>query len=113
MEGVLSLHKNEFLNDDVTHLFETEPEQEHVDTYLAETIDLSKYDEMTSPYSPMKSLSSPVVIPMVRMQQNQTDWGLQSGVQFQIMDYAQMNQLFAFALLGEDSISNGLHQRYV
>ena len=38
------------------------------------------------------------------MQQNQTEWGLQSGVQFQIMDYAQMNQLFAFALLGEDSI---------
>ena len=38
------------------------------------------------------------------MQQNQTEWGLQSGVQFQIMDYAQMNQLFAFALLGEDSV---------
>ena len=101
---VYSLHKNEFLNDDVTHLFATAPEQEHIDTYLAQTIDLSKYDEMTRPYSPMKSLSSPVVIPLVRMQQNQTDWGLQSGVQFQIMDYAQMNQLFAFALLGEDSI---------
>ena len=101
---VFSLHKNEFLNDDVTHLFATEQEAEHVETFLAETIDLSKYDEMTSPYSPMKSLSSPVFIPIVRMQQNQTDWGLQSGVQFQIMDYAQMNQLFAFALLGEDSL---------
>ena len=35
---VYSLHKNEFLNDDVTHLFATEPEQEHVETFLAKRL---------------------------------------------------------------------------
>ena len=40
---------------------------------------------------------------IVRMQQNQTEW-ITVGVQFQIMDYAQMNQLLCVCLLGEDSI---------
>jgi Tol biopolymer transport system component len=102
---IFSLSKNEFLNDEVTHLFRTNPDAEHVKDYMADKIDLSKYEAMTSKYSSVKSLSSPVVIPLMRLQNaTRTNWGLQSGVQFQMMDYAQMHQLFAFALLGEDMV---------
>lgn len=102
---IFSLSKNEFLNDDVTHLFRTNPDAEHVKEYMADKVDLSKYEAMTSKYSAVKSLSSPVVIPLMRLQNaTRTNWGLQSGVQFQMMDYAQMHQLFAFALLGEDMV---------
>jgi len=102
---IYTLGKNEFLNDDVTHLFNLTPEKEHVDGFLADTLDLSKYEEMTRDYSPLKSMSSPVFIPMMRLQnQSLTKWGLQSGAQFQMMDYAQLNQIFAFGLLGENTI---------
>jgi Tol biopolymer transport system component len=102
---VYSLAKNEFLNNDATHLFTTDFTKEHVEGYLTQTLDYSKYDSMTRKYSPIKSMSSPVFIPIVRLQnQSRTSWGLQSGAQFQMMDYAQYNQVFAFFLLGEDTI---------
>jgi Tol biopolymer transport system component len=102
---IYGIPKNQFLNENASHLFNTNYGEAHASDFLKETLDYSHFDAMTSKYSPLKSISSPVLIPIYRLENDSTtNWGMQGGGQFQLMDYAQFNQLFGFFLLGEDSI---------
>ena len=48
-------------------IFKTEVDAEHVKDYMADQVDLSKYEADES-FSPVKAMSSPVLIPIMRLQ---------------------------------------------
>jgi hypothetical protein len=100
-----SLSHTQFLNEKVNDYFNTDFGADFAGDYLEQTLDYSHFDELTYKYSPFKAVSSPVLIPLYRVQNDSiTNWGIQGGAQVQLMDYAQYNQLFGFFLLGEDSV---------
>ena len=102
---IYGLPKTQFMNEDAGHFFNTKFGDAHATEFLKETLDYSHFESMTSKYNPWKGMSSPVLIPIYRLENDSiTNWGMSGGAQFQMMDYAQFNQLFGFFLFGEDSV---------
>jgi hypothetical protein len=98
---IYGLSRTQFLNDEASHFYTTDVSDEHVKGYLTQTLDDSRYEKMTSKYRPMKTISSPIWIPIVQVQNNsRTAWDLQGGAQLLLMDYAQFNQMMGFFQLG-------------
>ena len=98
------LPKSQLMNEPVTQYFDTAYSEEHQEGYLEEVLDDSYYEKMTKKYRPFRAISSPVLIPIYRVENDtRTNWGVQGGMQFQFMDYAQYNQLIGEFTLGEDS----------
>jgi hypothetical protein len=99
------LPADQFMNEPAGHYFDTDYNMDSVNEGLAFREDMSEYAAMTGPYKATQSLVAPLFIPIYQMRSDSlTNWGLQGGFQTQVMDAVQFNQLFAYVLLGEDSI---------
>ena len=102
---IYGLAADRFMNEPANHLFKTEYDMDAVNEGLAYREDMSEYIPLTTEYRPGKSLVAPLFIPIYQMRSDSlTNWGVSAGFQTQVMDAVQFNQLFAYALLGEDTI---------
>ena len=94
-----------FLNADATEYFNAPFTEEHAADFMEEVLDYSHFDSMTTKYNPLKAVSAPVFILIYRMtNDSRTNWGISAGAQMTLMDYTQSHNLFAYTLLGEDTI---------
>ena len=101
---VYGLSKGEFLNAPVTGVFNADYDAEAVKVELAYQEDLSQYKP--EPYKfKAANLMAPTAIPMFRVENDQqTNFGLQAGVQVFMQDYVEKNGLFLYTMLGEDTL---------
>ncbi|MEC8380838.1 MAG: hypothetical protein VXZ96_10980, partial [Myxococcota bacterium] len=102
---VYGLPSEHFLNAEATQYFNAPFTEEYAADFMEEVLDYSHFDSMTTKYNPLRAVSSPVFIPIYRMtNDSRTNWGISAGAQMQLMDYTQSHNLFAYTLLGEDTI---------
>ncbi|MEC7241595.1 MAG: hypothetical protein VXW32_10185 [Myxococcota bacterium] len=97
------LHKSEFMNQDASDHFNTSPRASEVEEFLGHSEDLTRYAEVTVPYSPWASLIAPSVSPSLRFNNDSlTNWGLQAGATFLLIDFAEEHLFYGDAMFGED-----------
>ena len=107
---VYGLAKDEFLNAPADEHFNTDFNEDEIMDMLAFEEDLSHFAEVTTPYKASKAFMTPAGIPMFTMENNgPTDVGLQAGGQLILQDYVEHHAGSAFALLGEDSVFQGVY----
>ncbi len=105
---VYGLHKADFLNRDVTALFNTQPDPAEVEANWAYTEDLTEWEAKTHPYRWSKALMPPTAVPMLRLENDsRTNIGLQGGFQVFMQDYVEKHGAFLYMLIGEDLLFLG------
>ena len=93
--------KDEFLEKDVTELFNLNVDAEDTKQELAYREDLSEFEAVTKPYKPIKNMMSPMAVPMFRFENdNQTNWGLSAGVELFAQDFVEYHTLFGRFMIG-------------
>ncbi len=105
---VYGVSKADFLNKDVTALFNTQPDAAEVKANWAFSEDLSEYEALTHPYRWSKALMPPSAVPIFRLENDsRTNVGLQGGFQVFMQDYVENHGGWLYVLIGEDLLFLG------
>lgn len=98
---LFGVDRGEFLNKDATDQFNLEVPMDEVAAVFAFTEDLSMFEELTSPYKSRRAIMPPTFLPIVRVDNDATDWNFQAGFYTYAQDLAEYHNLFAQIMVGQ------------